>query len=120
PGEEDFGMLPVEALAAGCPVIALGVGGALETVGRGASDEALARVRAGGVARVPGGILFGTASVAGMRAAIEAFERERFDPFELRALAEPFAPERFDREFDAVLAHGLEAWNKRPARGGVR
>jgi glycosyltransferase involved in cell wall biosynthesis len=32
PGEEDFGMTPVEALASGKPVIALGRGGALETV----------------------------------------------------------------------------------------
>jgi glycosyltransferase involved in cell wall biosynthesis len=32
PGEEDFGIVPVEAQACGCPVIALGRGGALETV----------------------------------------------------------------------------------------
>lgn len=32
PGEEDFGIVPVEAMASGCPVIALGVGGATETV----------------------------------------------------------------------------------------
>lgn len=109
-GEEDFGMLPVESLAAGCPVIAYGVGGALETVGRGASDEALARVRAGGVARVPGGILFGTQSEDGVVAAIEAFERETFDPVALRALALPFAPERFDREFADAFTRAHAAW----------
>ncbi|MDD3275607.1 MAG: glycosyltransferase [Kiritimatiellales bacterium] len=32
PGVEDFGIIPVEAQAAGCPVIAFGQGGALETV----------------------------------------------------------------------------------------
>jgi len=32
PGEEDFGIVPLEAQAMGCPVIALGKGGALETV----------------------------------------------------------------------------------------
>ena len=32
PGVEDFGIVPVEAQAAGTPVIALGKGGALETV----------------------------------------------------------------------------------------
>jgi glycosyltransferase involved in cell wall biosynthesis len=32
PGEEDFGIVPVEAQACGCPVVALGAGGALETV----------------------------------------------------------------------------------------
>ena len=34
PGVEDFGIVPVEAMAAGCPVIATAAGGALETVGR--------------------------------------------------------------------------------------
>src|SRR5262249_57156293 len=53
PGEEDFGIMPLEAMASGTPVIAFGRGGALETVGRGAVPEALARVAAGGVARVP-------------------------------------------------------------------
>src|SRR5439155_26429268 len=60
PGEEDFGIIPVEAMASGCPVIAYGRGGALETVGRGACAEDLARVAAGGTARVPGGVLFGS------------------------------------------------------------
>ena len=32
PGEEDFGIVPIEALACGAPVIALGRGGAAETV----------------------------------------------------------------------------------------
>ena len=32
PGEEDFGITPLEAMASGCPVLALGRGGALETV----------------------------------------------------------------------------------------
>jgi glycosyltransferase involved in cell wall biosynthesis len=32
PGNEDFGIVPVEAMACGCPVVAAGIGGALETV----------------------------------------------------------------------------------------
>ncbi len=104
PGEEDFGILPVEAMAAGCPVIAYGRGGALETVGRGASPEALACVAAGGAARVPGGVLFGTQSAEGIAGALALFERDAFRPAELRALAEPFAGERFDREMRAALA----------------
>ena len=34
PGEEDFGIMPVEAMAAGCPVIAFGRGGALKAAAR--------------------------------------------------------------------------------------
>lgn len=104
PGEEDFGILPVEAMAAGCPVIAYGRGGALETVGRGAGPDALARVAAGGVARVPGGVLFGRQDAASLREAIALFERETFRPADLRALAEPFSGARFDREMRAALA----------------
>ncbi len=110
PGEEDFGIMPVEALASGTPVIAFGRGGALETVGRGASPEALARVLAGGVARVPGGVLFGTQSVAGLMEAIELFERETFDPRELRELALPFSAEEFDRRFRAACERAYSEW----------
>lgn len=110
PGEEDFGIIPLEALASGTPVIAFGRGGAIETVGRGASPEALACVAAGGVAHVPGGVLFGTQTVEGLAAAIEAFERERFDPAELRALALPFAAGEFDRKFREALERAHGAW----------
>src|ERR1022692_3792673 len=56
PGEEDFGITPVEALASGKPVIALGRGGALETVPPG------------------GGIFYDEASEESLAAAIEQFE----------------------------------------------
>jgi O-antigen/teichoic acid export membrane protein len=110
PGEEDFGIMPVEAMAGGTPVIAYGRGGALETVGRGASAEALAEVAAGGVARVPGGVLFGTQTADGLAAAIERFERERFDPAELRAQAAPFAAAEFDRRFAEAFERAHAAW----------
>src|SRR5262249_3175133 len=47
PGEEDFGIVPVEAMASGCPVIAYARGGALETVGRGAGAAELAPLERG-------------------------------------------------------------------------
>lgn len=103
PGEEDFGIMPLEAMASGTPVIAYGVGGALETVGRGASPETLASVAAGGVARAPGGMLFGTQSAEAIAEAVRAFERETFSPRELNLLAQPFAGERFDEQMRAAL-----------------
>ena len=109
PGEEDFGIMPVEAMASGTPVIAYGRGGALETVGRGAGAEALAKVAAGGVARVPGGVLFGTQSAECLAEAIACLESSRFDPHELRALAAPFAAEAFDRKFRDAFERGLAA-----------
>jgi glycosyltransferase involved in cell wall biosynthesis len=110
PGEEDFGILPVEAMAAGCPVIAFGRGGALETVGRGADPAALARVAAGGEAVVPGGVLFGEQSAEGLVRAIRLFETRRFDPAALGAQAAPFAPSRFDREFRAAFEDAYARW----------
>ena len=109
PGEEDFGIMPVEAMASGTPVVAYGRAGALETVGRGASAEALARVAAGGVARVPGGVLFGTQTAECLAEAIACLESSRFDPHELRALAEPFAAATFDAKFREAFERGLAA-----------
>ena len=109
PGEEDFGILPVEAMASGCPGIALGRGGALETVGRGASPEALAKVAAGGVARVPGGVLFGTQTAECLAEAIACLESNRFDAHELHELAEPFGAEVFDARYRDAFERGLAA-----------
>jgi glycosyltransferase involved in cell wall biosynthesis len=116
PGEEDLGLMPIEALASGTPVIAFGRGGALETIGRGANPEALARVAEGGFARVPGGVLFGTQTVTGLAAAIEGFERERFDPTALRELTLPFAAEEFDRRFREAFERAHAEWEREGQR----
>lgn len=81
PGFEDFGIAPVEAQAAGRPVIAFGQGGALDTVIEGQT-----------------GLFFREQSVEALIAAIEQFERLSFNPAAARANAERFNVERFKRE----------------------
>jgi glycosyltransferase involved in cell wall biosynthesis len=88
PGEEDFGIVPVEAQACGSPVIALGRGGAAETV------------RDLNAGHGPTGILFEESSVDSLVEAMERFEsnREAFDPQAARRQAERFSTPRFERE----------------------
>jgi glycosyltransferase involved in cell wall biosynthesis len=86
PGEEDFGIVPVEAQAAGVPVIAYAVGGAGETV----ID-----------ART--GVLFGEQTAGALAAAIERFEGMSLDEREARENAARFGRERFRAEMAAVI-----------------
>ena len=81
PGEEDFGIVPVEMQACGGPVIAFEKGGALETVVRGKT-----------------GVFFETQTPIALAQALESFERMRWDPSASRENAERFSRERFKRE----------------------
>jgi glycosyltransferase involved in cell wall biosynthesis len=110
PGEEDFGIIPVEAMAAGCPVAALGRGGALETVGRGLAAESLRLLERGGVVQAAGGVLFGEPSVDSLVSAMRLLEERTPEVETLRAQSVPFAAERFDREFEGKLARAHAAW----------
>jgi glycosyltransferase involved in cell wall biosynthesis len=112
PGEEDFGIVPVEAMASGCPVIAFGQGGALETVGRDAPPEAMDQVARGGSTIVPGGALFGAQSAEGLIEAMERVERHAFDPHALAERARPFAAEEFDRRFFEAFERGYADWRE--------
>lgn len=88
PGEEDFGIVPVEAQAAGVPVIAYGSGGARDSVVDGVT-----------------GVLFDPQTVDGLCAAIERFEALDLQDGALREHAREFGPEAFAAGFtDAVLA----------------
>jgi glycosyltransferase involved in cell wall biosynthesis len=94
--EEDFGIVNVEAQAAGLPVIAFGRGGALETVIEGKT-----------------GLFFKQQTTLCLIEAIQEFldKEENFNPQEIRKNAERFPRERFEREFKAFVD---EAWEKFP------
>ena len=81
PSLEPFGIAPVEALAAGCPVIALNNGGSLDYIKNGEN-----------------GILFEKQTVNSLVSAIEKFEKTKFDRTKISASAEQFSVSRFDRE----------------------
>ncbi len=94
PGEEDFGMVPVEAAACAAPVIALGVGGAPDSVMDGRT----------GVLYPPTGD-----PIADLIAAVRRFERESFRPDDIRAQAEQFSVHRFNERMRGEAA-ALTGW----------
>jgi glycosyltransferase involved in cell wall biosynthesis len=87
PGIEDFGITPLEAMAAGAPVIAIGAGGARETV-----TETT-------------GVFFGEQTVESLSAAILKLERGdvKISEAACRRRAADFSKTRFQREFLAAV-----------------
>jgi glycosyltransferase involved in cell wall biosynthesis len=103
PGEEDFGIVPVEAQASGRPVIALGKGGARETV-IGAHQDGFADPERST------GMFFAEQSVNSLVEAILNFEaaEHRFSPPFIRAHAEQFDKKHFLKKMDRFVAEKLE------------
>jgi glycosyltransferase involved in cell wall biosynthesis len=104
PGLEDFGIVPVEAMAAGAPVIAFGQGGALETVIDGVT-----------------GVLFDEQTVDALVAAVARIESGavRIDPAAAHRHALRFDGARFEREMRAAIdaARGVPAATRATAEG---
>jgi glycosyltransferase involved in cell wall biosynthesis len=90
PGEEDFGIAAVEAIACGAPVVALDRGGARDIVADGVN-----------------GALYGEDSGEGLAAALRTALSGPFDYTRIRASALPFRTERFTEQFSAALREVL-------------
>jgi glycosyltransferase involved in cell wall biosynthesis len=94
PGIEDFGITPVEAQAAGCPVVAYRAGGALETVREHQT-----------------GVFFDTQSADSLAQCIRACDSLIFDPQVCRNASLRFANDRFRSELTTFVQRLVEPGN---------
>jgi glycosyltransferase involved in cell wall biosynthesis len=86
PGEEDFGMAPVEVAAAGRPTIAFRAGGATESIVENLT-----------------GLFFDEQTTESLIEAVERFERQEWSPQLIRTHAEGFSTEVFQARFKHFL-----------------
>ena len=91
PGEEDFGIAPVEAMASGRPVVALRAGGAKETVIDGVT-----------------GLFFDDPTVESLIDALERLPTLDFDPRRIRRHAETFDTTTFESRLREIIDQALD------------
>jgi glycosyltransferase involved in cell wall biosynthesis len=100
PGLEDFGIAPVQAQAAGRPVIAFAGGGALDTVRDGVT-----------------GLLFREATAQSLMDAVRHFDDSRFSPTTIRGFALRFDKQEFKRKLSEFIQASGQG-NKQASRQG--
>ena len=88
PGLDDFGITPVEALAAGTPVIAYGAGGALDYVRPGITGE-----------------LFAEQTVASLKKILKQFDSRKYLSKDCRLTAQQFSTEAFAHHIQQAIMH---------------
>ncbi|WP_420642983.1 glycosyltransferase [Candidatus Leptofilum sp.] len=91
PGEEDFGIAPIQAMAAGRPVIAYAAGGALETIVEGIT-----------------GTLFAEQSAPAIIQAVEGFDAASVDSEQIRHHAKQYDVTHFKTQIQALVAEKME------------
>lgn len=91
PGKEDFGIAPLEAMAAGKPVIAYQGGGALDYVIEGKT-----------------GVLFKDQTVSGLSGAIKVFEGIEWDSEQISKYARNFSCDRFKKQIKSFIESELD------------
>lgn len=95
PGEEDFGMVPVEAMASGRPVIAFGRGGATETVAKGIS-----------------GVFFEEQTIEAISSAVRSLAGIKIDSHKIAAHASQFGRDQFLQKMRAHIDDLLAKRNR--------
>lgn len=86
PGEEDFGIAPVEAIAAGTPIIAFNSGGARDYVIEGKT-----------------GTFFNKQTVGSLVNTMKKFNHKNYNEAEMQSFAKQFSPTRFRREVKTFI-----------------